>query len=551
MREMGFAKIFTIERKLSSGPHEKKPSLWHKNSVFQSQTLPSRRPDNVNILVEEHQQKPDLALKSDEPLTLPLPCTTMKEVLGPPASAKLAPIPLDGKAPNYVQSHVVIGTQKTDPAARPIRTKSVLRRSMTAPVTLDQINQAQWETTQQPVVKVREGRRPVRHIDTEAVRAMLMDTDTVSWSQLGAMESNSTPETRTIHQSDTEREIESDTESNSDESSAFPRGKVTLHRSNAELWRRSTIYVLPQRKIPTRVSELEINTASDKGDPEIGAAELPFRVGFCIPHRFHVDQSFIRNANPMLRRICGLCKEKIAFRHKSAVCRDCRMVCHSTCQAMVPPTCGMPKTYPQVSIFGTVQGSLVGANVFEVPLKTLATREQLLVPHMINAVVRRVEEEGLDTEGLYRVCGPHTEIEAMRMRFNFGRPNLANTDVHVCTSLLKKLLRETPEPLLTHELQPRFIEALELQNRWQRHKALRRLVASLPEAHQATLQFIMQHLYRVVEHSSTNKMTARNLATIFGPTIFRDQMHDLTVSGYYIRVVEELLALDKSFWGSV
>ena len=43
----------------------------------------------------------------------------------------------------------------------------------------------------------------------------------------------------------------------------------------------------------------------------------------------------------------------------------------------------------------------------------------------------------------------------------------------------------------------------------------------LPDHHFETLKFLLLHLKKVVEHSTANKMEARNLAIIFGPTLVR------------------------------
>jgi len=50
---------------------------------------------------------------------------------------------------------------------------------------------------------------------------------------------------------------------------------------------------------------------------------------------------------------------------------------------------------------------------------------------------------------------------------------------------------------------------------------LRLQLHELPDHHFETLKFLLLHLKKVVEHSTANKMEARNLAIIFGPTLVR------------------------------
>ncbi|XP_028175842.1 rho GTPase-activating protein 23-like [Ostrinia furnacalis] len=97
-------------------------------------------------------------------------------------------------------------------------------------------------------------------------------------------------------------------------------------------------------------------------------------------------------------------------------------------------------------------------------------------------------------------------------------------DVHVASSLLKAYLRRLPDPLLTAELYPAFIAA---DRSPERARQLRRLVRALPDAHYETLKYLVQHLRRVVALAPHNKMEARNLAIVFGPTLVRAASDDM------------------------
>ena len=51
-------------------------------------------------------------------------------------------------------------------------------------------------------------------------------------------------------------------------------------------------------------------------------------------------------------------------------------------------------------------------------------------------------------------------------------------------------------------------------------RALSLLVLQLPEANYHTLRSLLRFLKDVVEHQSTNRMTASNVATVMGPNLF-------------------------------
>jgi len=68
----------------------------------------------------------------------------------------------------------------------------------------------------------------------------------------------------------------------------------------------------------------------------------------------------------------------------------------------------------------------------------------------------------------------------------------------------------------------------------------------LPDHHFETLKFLLLHLKKVVEHSTANKMEARNLAIIFGPTLVRtadDNMVTLvTDMAHQCQIIELLIS---------
>ncbi|XP_052758248.1 rho GTPase-activating protein 23 isoform X4 [Galleria mellonella] len=154
--------------------------------------------------------------------------------------------------------------------------------------------------------------------------------------------------------------------------------------------------------------------------------------------------------------------------------------------------------------------------------------EHPLVPRAVTLPAHAVEAYGLRTVGVYRVPGNAAGVAALAAALDRGEPppdgDARWADVHVASSLLKAYLRRLPDPLLTADLYSAFIAA---DRSAERARELRRLVHALPEAHYETLKYLIQHLRRVVEHSAFNKMEARNLAIVFGPTLVRGASDDM------------------------
>ena len=59
--------------------------------------------------------------------------------------------------------------------------------------------------------------------------------------------------------------------------------------------------------------------------------------------------------------------------------------------------------------------------MFGVPLTELCKREGGSVPFIIRTIVKHIEDEGLDQEGIYRVNGNAKVIERLKADFDRGK----------------------------------------------------------------------------------------------------------------------------------
>ncbi|KDR20991.1 Rho GTPase-activating protein 21 [Zootermopsis nevadensis] len=173
------------------------------------------------------------------------------------------------------------------------------------------------------------------------------------------------------------------------------------------------------------------------------------------------------------------------------------------------------------------------------------------VPLLVELCTNIVELRGLDIIGIYRVPGNTAAVSSLTEGVNkgFDSINLQDprwNDVNVISSLLKLFFRRLPDALLTSELYPLFIEADKIEDPGKRIVTIKKLLHDLPDHHFETLKFLLLHLKKVVEHSTTNKMEARNLAIVFGPTLVRtadDNMVTMvTDMSHQCRIVESLIS---------
>ncbi|XP_059469966.1 rho GTPase-activating protein 23 isoform X8 [Neocloeon triangulifer] len=179
------------------------------------------------------------------------------------------------------------------------------------------------------------------------------------------------------------------------------------------------------------------------------------------------------------------------------------------------------------------------------------------VPWLVVQCTRIVEERGLEVIGIYRVPGNTAAVTSLTDAANRGSDanNLLDprwNDVNVISSLLKSFFRKLPDSLFTSELYPCFVQADKLDEPSKRFREIRRLVHELPDHNYETLRYLMAHLTRVVDHCNINKMEAKNLAIVFGPTLLRasddNMVAMVTDMPHQCRIVESLISHAEWFF---
>ncbi|GFR58738.1 rho GTPase-activating protein 100F-like [Elysia marginata] len=167
--------------------------------------------------------------------------------------------------------------------------------------------------------------------------------------------------------------------------------------------------------------------------------------------------------------------------------------------------------------------------LFGVELETVIVREAsgLNVPRLVHKCVLEVERRGLETVGIYRLCGSARRKAMLRDAFQLdsARVDLSAenvSDIHVVTGVLKDYLRELPEPLFTNALYQMLLDALSVRLPCDPEgsaKLMLSILECLPSANQDTMALLLNHLRRIAAHSDKNKMGIDNLAICFGPVL--------------------------------
>ncbi|XP_042566383.1 LOW QUALITY PROTEIN: rho GTPase-activating protein 36 [Clupea harengus] len=164
------------------------------------------------------------------------------------------------------------------------------------------------------------------------------------------------------------------------------------------------------------------------------------------------------------------------------------------------------------------------------------------VPRVVERCCRHMETHGLQTVGIFRVGSSKKRVRQLRDDFDSGVDVVLDEEhsVHDVAALLKEFLRDMPDPLLPRELYSAFLHANTLRGPDQLNY-LQQLLYLLPPCNCDTLLRLLTLLHTVQEHAQDitgpdqqeilgNKMTATNLAVIFGPNLLQKD-RELSMTG--------------------
>ncbi|XP_007576113.1 rho GTPase-activating protein 36 isoform X1 [Poecilia formosa] len=155
------------------------------------------------------------------------------------------------------------------------------------------------------------------------------------------------------------------------------------------------------------------------------------------------------------------------------------------------------------------------------------------VPRVVERCCSHIETYGLQTVGIFRVGSSKKRVRQLREDFDMGVDVQLDEEhsVHDVAALLKEFLRDMPDPLLPQELYPAFLHANLLRGADQL-QFLQHLLYLLPPCNCDTLLRLLSMLQTVQSYAQDtvgtndeeipgNKMTAANLAVIFGPNLLQ------------------------------
>ncbi|KOC68223.1 Phosphatidylinositol 3-kinase regulatory subunit alpha [Habropoda laboriosa] len=247
----------------------------------------------------------------------------------------------------------------------------------------------------------------------------------------------------------------------------------------------TTPTALPDPATPTTSSAGVVPTETITGGGSCGVASGN-------PHTL-MPQSF-----SVLEK-CDKCHKYLrGLLHQGFLCLDCGLVAHRTCTAT-----GLPSNCVPVDSENRVRRF---APVFGLGLCSQFDSSSRAAPILVERCTRALEEKAygdstLDLYKVYHSSPPNEQTLELRQKLNEDvcTPDLNTYSPQCIASVLKKFLRELPDPVIPVLFYDRFIEASHTKNDEQCAARLGQLIADLPEHHRSTLFHLMAHFCRICQ----------------------------------------------------
>ncbi|KAK3607153.1 hypothetical protein CHS0354_005281 [Potamilus streckersoni] len=252
---------------------------------------------------------------------------------------------------------------------------------------------------------------------------------------------------------------------------------------------------------------------------------------------------------------CHLCDKFLyGLMRQGVQCRDCGICSHRLCSATKPTDCSStPKRVRRPSF---TQNAVFGADLSEEISRGPGDLPWVMVK-CIDEVEKWCRQHESEALSVYRISAKTEEVNEIKSIFNRNDPsqiNLESFNVHCVAGVLKKYLRELPNPVIPVEMYSQFITvASNKDNPGDLGKNLMELVEEMPPIHKATLSYLMGHFIRLwqIQHESNVEDGLDKLSHVFCHILLRPPWEKLIEivenTKIHIDIFEELLR--NGNWG--
>ncbi|CAH0394038.1 unnamed protein product [Bemisia tabaci] len=258
------------------------------------------------------------------------------------------------------------------------------------------------------------------------------------------------------------------------------------------------------------------------------------------------DHRLIKHSFTNLQR-CDKCNKYMrGLLHQGFICQDCGLVAHRTCAATGLPSClssscDRPSRYLVKSVFGL--GLCAQFN----PAQSAAPNLVMICTKQLETFARNMPT--LDLYKMYQSSASSEKLLELRKKINedMSSVDFSTYDANTIASILKKFLRELPDPVIPVQWYDRFLEASKIRSDEQSGMCLYHIVQELPVHHKSLLCFLMAHFCRLCQlnHARGIKEPPTVLIQVLSHVLLRPPWERIIQIVYntetHMRIIEMLL----------
>nr|XP_028694047.1 rho GTPase-activating protein 28 isoform X3 [Macaca mulatta] len=201
--------------------------------------------------------------------------------------------------------------------------------------------------------------------------------------------------------------------------------------------------------------------------------------------------------------------------------------------------------------------------IFGVPLTVLLDSDRkkdpgVKVPLVLQKFFEKVEESGLESEGIFRLSGCTAKVKQYReeldAKFNADKFKWDKMCHREAAVMLKAFFRELPTSLFPVEYIPAFISLMERGPHVKvQFQALHLMIMALPDANRDTAEALMTFFSKVIANESKNRMSLWNISTVMAPNLFfsrskHSDYEELLLANTAAHIIRLMLKYQKILW---
>ncbi|KAJ5157862.1 Rho-type GTPase-activating protein 1 [Penicillium canariense] len=167
----------------------------------------------------------------------------------------------------------------------------------------------------------------------------------------------------------------------------------------------------------------------------------------------------------------------------------------------------------------------------------------LRIPALVDDAVSAMRQMDMSVEGVFRKNGNIRRLKdlAELIDTKYDQVDMTKEGPVQIAALLKKFLREMPDPLMTFKLHRLFVAAQKLSDPEKQKRVLHLACCLLPKAHRDTMEVLLTFLnwtssFSHIDEESGSKMDIHNLATVMTPNILYPNTKNSTVDESFLAI---------------